>query len=712
MARKLIAVPVLVIAAAVPAAASAEVTTSAPDHRYIPGEALVTYAPATDASERRELRSAADVDFEESMLLARTQVVSFDGPVRNAVARLEDQPGVVDAQPNYIYHALAAAPNDTHFGHLWGLGATPGVGALAGWDRSLGAGQVIAVVDTGVDLTHPDLVPNLWNGPGGIHGHDFVQDDDVPDDFNLHGTHVAGTAAAAANNAVGVAGVAPQAQIMAIRSLDAEGGGSSFSIGSGIVFAANSGAGVINLSLGSPGGPDDPLMSSAIRLAESMGAVVVAAAGNGGDDGVGDNNDAAPITPCNLPNANLICVASVTRTGARSDFSNFGPTTVDLGAPGGDGSGDPDGDILSAKPAWANLFPENFNSGFTGWTASPAVGGWGPAGGGISGDSATDSPGGNYLPNTDSQFQHTGIDLTGKHGCRLDFFLLLDGVQADPSGNPVDAVGVGVAASSNLGLEFAGDTGGFFERIEFAIPGADNQANVKPTFTFISDATVNGDGAYIDNFNLLCRGNSYPNTIAGDAAADGGDYTAIAGTSMAAPHVAGVAALVRAVDPGASPFQIVQALKNGAIPVAGMAGVTVTGGVVDAVRAIDASLATPNQPAAPTPKPPGRPRFGKVSVSKRGVVTMVVKGDARTTGVLTLTAKIITAARVRTVGRKTFRIGSTRRATVKVKLKKPARRQLKRKRKLAVKAKVVLKNAAGLTNSRTATIRLKLRRRR
>jgi thermitase len=709
MARKLIAVPVLVLAVAVPAAASAEVTTSAPDHRYVPGEALVTYAPGTDASERRELRSAADVDFEESMLLARTQVVSFDGPVREAVVRLKDQPGVVDAQPNYIYHALAAAPNDTHFGHLWGLRATPGVGALPAWDRSLGAGQVIAVVDTGVDLTHPDLVPNLWNGPGGIHGHDFVDDDDVPDDFNLHGTHVAGTAAAAANNVVGVAGVAPQAQIMAIRSLDADGSGSTFSIASGIAFAANSGAGVINLSLGSPGGFDDQLMSSAIRLAESLGAVVVAAAGNGGDDGVGDNNDAEPITPCNLPNANLICVASVTKTGARSDFSNFGPTTVDLGAPGGDGSGDPDNDILSAKPAWANLFPENFNGGFTGWTASHTAGrDWGPAGGGISGDSATDSPAGNYQNNTNSQFQRTGIDLTGRRGCRLDFFLRLNGVNAG------DSVGVGVATTSLSTQEFSGNTGLFFQRFEFAVPEADNQNDVKPTFTFSSDATLTGDGAYVDNYNLLCRGNSYPNTIGGDAAADGGDYTAIAGTSMASPHVAGVAALVRAIDPGATPSQIVQALMNGAKPVVGMAGVTVTGGVVDAVGAMDASRAIPNQPPPPPPPPtrPGRPRFGKLSVSRKGVVTIVVKGDARTTGVLTLTAKIITAARVRTVGRKTFRIGSTRRATIKVKLKKRALRQLKRKRKLAVKAKVVLKNAAGLTNSRTATIRLKLRRRR
>jgi subtilisin family serine protease len=252
----------------------------------------------------------------------------------------------------------------------------------------------------------------------------------------------------------------------------------------------------------------------------------------------------------------------------------------------------------------------------------------------------------------------------------------------------------------------------FFERVEFAIPGADNQSDVKPTFTFRSDPSVVGDGAYVDDYNLLCRGSSYPNTIASDSAADGGDYTAIAGTSMASPHVAGVAALVRAVDPGATPSQIVQALRNGAKPTAGMAGVTVTGGVVDAIGAMDASLAIPNpQPQPPPPTRPKRPSFSKFRVSKKGVITVVVKGDAGNTGVLTLTANI-TAARVRNVGRKTFRIRSTGRATVKVKLKKPAFKQLKRKRKLKVKAKAVVKNAAGLTSSRTATIRLKLTRRR
>ena len=92
--------------------------------RYETGEALVRYAADVDAAERREVRDAAGVDFEGSLALPHSQVVSFDGSVKDAVARLEDQPGVVDAQPNYIYKAMAAAPNDTFFGQdLWGSAA-------------------------------------------------------------------------------------------------------------------------------------------------------------------------------------------------------------------------------------------------------------------------------------------------------------------------------------------------------------------------------------------------------------------------------------------------------------------------------------------------------------------------------------------------------------------------------------------------------------
>jgi thermitase len=717
LSRRLTPYLALAVAAALPSTAGADVKRADAGQRFVPGEALVRYEPGTDAAERRELRDAAGVDFEQSLTLARTQLVSFDGSVRAAIERLEDEPGVADAQPNYRYHALAAAPNDTHYGHLWGLGATPGVGVLPAWDRSRGAGQIIAVVDTGVDLTHPDLAPNLWSKPGqpSVHGHDFVDGDSVPDDYNLHGSHVAGTAAAVAGNALGVAGVAPQARIMAVRVLNGDGSGSTLDIADGIAFAANNGAGVINLSLGGPSGAGDALMSDAIAQAGAAGAVVVAAAGN-----ANNNNDFSPTSPCSLGNTNLICVAAVTKTGARSSFSNYGVNSVDLGAPGGDGSGDPDGDVLSAKPSWAApLFTENFDAGLGSWTASSVSGlDWGiEAGAGIGGsDAATDSPGASYLSNTDSMLEKTAaLSLSGSRGCRLDFFLGLAGIQED-----VDFVGVGVLTSAGgIGENFTGDTGGFYERVGLSISEADGRTDVQPTALFGSDGAIQGDGAYLDDLNVVCRGQTYPNTIAADDPLAGGSYTAIAGTSMAAPHVSGIAALVRSVDPDAPPSQVVQALKDGARPAPGMSGVTATGGVANAVGAMDAALAIPNpqpfEPGATPPPPtkPKRPRLGKLKVSRKGVVSLVVTGDRQTTGVLTLTANVkkAFAGRVRRVARRSFRIGSRGRATVRLKLSKPALRQLKRKRRLRLKARAVITNAGGLRNARTVSMTASMRRR-
>jgi hypothetical protein len=497
---------VLALALGLPPAASGEFTRHDAGQRFVPGEALVRYERGTDAAERREIRGDAGVGFEESVSLPRAQVVSFKGSVRATIDRLEGEPGVAYAQPNYLYHALAAAPNDTHFGHLWGLGPTPGVGVLPAWDRSRGSGQVIAIVDTGVDLTHPDLAANLWTGPNGVHGHDFVDNHDIPDDFNLHGTHVAGTAAAIADNAQGIAGVAPQAQIMAVRALDGDGGGNTLQIVNGILFAANAGAGVINLSLGGPGGAGDQAMQDAIAQAEQQNAVVVAAAGNDGS-----NNDASPTTPCTLPNANLICVAAVTQTGARSSFSNFGATTVDLGAPGGDGSGDPDGDILSAKPSWASVFSDDFQTGMDGWTPSHTSGSvdWGLQG---SPDAAaTDSPNALYQNGVRSQLQHSNLDLSGKSGCLLDFFLDREGIELG-----FDFVGVGVVSSAGeFGADFSGDSGGFFERMIMSVAGVE-AGDAKPTFRFTSDGAVTGDGAYIDDYNLICRAHSYNDVIAAD----------------------------------------------------------------------------------------------------------------------------------------------------------------------------------------------------
>ncbi len=394
MARKLIVVlasSVAVVLVSGPSAV-AELRTRDSDQRFIPGEALVRFEPGVVAAERREARDDAGVAFGESLLIPRVQLVKFRGSVQAAVARLERQPGVAYAQPNFRYHALAAAPNDTHFGQLWGLGGTPGVGVLSAWDVTRGAGQIIAVGDTGLDLTHPDLVGRLWTGPGGIHGHDFVDDDNDPEDFQSHGTHVSGTAAATANNNTGVAGVAPEAQIMAVRVLDGDGGGGSGDIANGIAFAADNGAGVVNLSLGGSGNPSpDSVLGQAVTYAANRNTMIVAAAGNENND-----NDVSPTTPCNLPQASLICVAALDDVGGLASYSNFGATSVDVGAPGGDPTQGSFKQILSSKPAWGMpSINESFEGVFppVGWSTSTNQLAWGQDNvGSVGTKSAADSP--------------------------------------------------------------------------------------------------------------------------------------------------------------------------------------------------------------------------------------------------------------------------------------------------------------------------------
>ncbi|MBT2756780.1 peptidase S8 [Mesobacillus foraminis] len=217
-------------------------------------------------------------------------------------------------EPNYIYKA-SYTPNDTYFPYQYG---PQKIQAPAAWDVTQSDRSVkIAIVDTGVQLNHPDLANKL------LAGYDFVNQDNVPDDGNGHGTHVAGIAAAVTNNSRGIAGVAPLASIMPVRVLDNSGSGTLSNIANGIIFAANQGAHVINLSLGSTQGAIT--LQNAIDYAWNKGAVLVAAAGNSG---------------VNTPNYpayynNVIAVASTDPDDRKSPFSNYG-RWVEVAAPGTD----------------------------------------------------------------------------------------------------------------------------------------------------------------------------------------------------------------------------------------------------------------------------------------------------------------------------------------------------------------------------------------
>jgi subtilisin family serine protease len=165
-----------------------------------------------------------------------------------------------------------AAVNDPGFSDQWAL---PKIGAPQAWSRADGGGIIIAVVDTGVDLNHEDLAGKL------VQGRDFVAPDTPPNDEHGHGTHVAGIAAAITNNGRGIAGVAPEARIMPVRVLDHEGSGSASNVAAGIRWAADNGAHIINLSLGSLDQPlFGPSFGAALDYAWSNGSTPIVAAGN------------------------------------------------------------------------------------------------------------------------------------------------------------------------------------------------------------------------------------------------------------------------------------------------------------------------------------------------------------------------------------------------------------------------------------------------
>jgi thermitase len=693
---------------------------------FVPGEAIVRFKASADASERRSTRARADVELDRTLDLPRAQVVHVNGRVGPAVERLEDDPSVAYAQPNYRYEALAPPPNDSFFAQLWGLGETPGTGALSAWDRTRGAGAVIAVVDTGVDLTHPDLQPNLWSNPGealngadddgngivdDIHGADFFDRDGNPDDYNFHGTHVAGTAAAVDGNALGIAGVAPDSRIMAVRALDGDGGGSSADIGDGIAYAAREGAHVINLSFGSAAGPGDQLLSDAVSLAGQRNAVVVAAAGNDGE-----NNDAAPVTPCALPHSNLICVAAVGENGALAGFSNFGATTVDVGAPGVG--------IVSAKTDYgAPLFSDGFDGTLAQWDFFTEPGGvpWGQSSTAVSGQSAADSPAGAYANNSDSEmFTANAVSLAGRRGCRMHFDL-------DHDIHDSDALFAG-AVTNDLDVDqvmaFAGDSGGFFPA-EVSISDLDGRTDVFPIFALLSDGAATADGAYVDRLRLICRDSTYVDAITpleDYDQAGAGNYVAFNGTSMASPHVAGVAALVRVADPGAPAAQIVQAIEDGAAPLPSLAGATSSGGAADADGAIVAALGLPNatpggggvgggggvEPAGPNAASL-RDARGTIRVSRSGVFRYPIRAATglQGTAVFRTRRKALVARRAHlTLARKRFSVPQGGRLTLRVRLSRREMRVLRRNRRLLLRVAVTVRDSAG--RSATAARRLKL----
>jgi len=304
--------------------------------RFKPGEVLVKFATGVGASwtaanlAAKGLAIAGEIP---SLDIKRLAVPP--GQELMWIEELRDDPGLVFAEPNYLAHAAETIPDDPHYTEQWSL---PRIRAPEAWDLTTGDDLTIAVIDTGVDLDHPDLVGKLWTNAGEIpdngldddgngyvddsHGWDFVNDDAEPQDDHWHGTHVAGIAAADTDNGQGVAGVSWGARIMPLKVLDASGEGNYANVASAMVYAADNGARILNLSLG--GEDYSAALAEAVGYARERGCFLAAAAGN--DSG-------AVLYPA--ANGGVLAIAATTRWDRRWYGSNYG-SEVDAAAPGAD----------------------------------------------------------------------------------------------------------------------------------------------------------------------------------------------------------------------------------------------------------------------------------------------------------------------------------------------------------------------------------------
>jgi len=345
----------------------------ASDLAYRPGELIVRFAPKADGKQRTKAErntvlaslEGGSVKHSYKLVPGLTLVKLPENlSVENALVVFKNASGVLYAEPNYKIKLLSIIPNDTRFDELWGMhntGQTGGtdnadIDAPEAWDFHTGSTDIIvAVIDSGVDYTHPDLAANMWVNTGEIpgngidddgngyvddvYGYDFADDDSNPKDYYFHGTHCAGTVGALGNNGEGVAGVCWTVKIMNLKIFPNY-GEEWFISGAieAIEYGVDKGAQVLSNSWG--GGPYSESLKNAIQAADANGVLFIAAAGNEDSD-----NDQYPHHyPSGYDCNNIISVMATNHNDERWESSNYGPTSVDIGAPGTD--------ILSTFPTY------------------------------------------------------------------------------------------------------------------------------------------------------------------------------------------------------------------------------------------------------------------------------------------------------------------------------------------------------------------------
>jgi subtilisin family serine protease len=511
--------------------------------------------------------------------------------VENAVSKYEQDPNVEYAEPNYMVQALATEPNDpAYLDNLqWALDNIndTDIDAPEAWDITTGSDNIlIAVIDSGLAYNHPDFAENVWtndaelngsaliddDGNGyvdDIYGWDFIDGDGYPLDLNGHGTHVAGTIAARGNNHTGITGVLWNAKIMPVRFLGLEGSGSTFDAIGAIQYAYDNGARIINNSWGSA------YYSESLKNAidqYAADALFIFSAGNTGMD-----NDSSPIYPASYDSPNIISVAATNTADGLASSSSYGTAAVDLAAPGVD--------IISTIPQYSyetpyTVYPpaapagtvEDFedstgNLPLQGWEKGGTNSTWAvTAGTGVSGsNSLEDSPGGNYANNT---FSWAGYMPPLDSSAKGERYLLTFDVRGDLETDYdwLDIIYSDDGISWDKIDSLTGSQSPFTSYTADYTPVAETLDSFYFGFRIDTDDSNQGDGVYIDNIKMTSEVISITSY----------HYNYFQGTSVAAPHVTGVAGLLLANNPALTNLELKEILLNSVDPVADLSGKVLT----------------------------------------------------------------------------------------------------------------------------------------
>lgn len=644
----------LLLAAAVllwlPAALSVAETKVSPLNSgavAVPGELIVAfksgYSSAHLATESRLLMATAKLLGASKQGGEFTKVVlQEDVSLERAIEAYRLDPAVRAVSPNYLRYP-SLTPNETRFGELWGLhnvGQTipsasigtnnPGtadadIDAPEAWDITTGANTVVvAVIDTGVDYTHPDLIGAMWNAnaatiPSNFHGYDFADGDSDPYPRNSeHGTHVAGIIAATGNNTIGVIGVAYGVQLMALKVFpDGGGGASDADIISAINYAVANNAQIINMSLGG-GGPENPVLTTAMTSAVNAGVLIVASAGNESRPPSNPtyiaNNDVTPVWPANYANHGstrdgVISVLATDQADQVASFSNVGSLTVNMGAPGVNilstvtGRDIRQSETLSYIGTGADtrcsltvstcMNSTIFDAGLTDCTGTSCR--WGvykPLGsaGFIYADNDASS---SYAANINGTITSQAINVTGAQRITLRYFAAWE---LECNNDYVDvevfngAWQLLLTTDLNINNSFSGfcapnvhthtgRTYPYYGPIEIShdiTPYANAALQVR--FRFVTNGSVNyflTGGFLMTDIYIDVQTNDYTTA-----------YKVFSGTSMASPMAAGVAALVKSRYPAYSAVQLKQAVVNSGDSLTNLSGLTTSGRRANARRAV------------------------------------------------------------------------------------------------------------------------------